>query len=331
MMKNFFQTLNKYQTYRPLLSPNTKPKIKLTDSYSLSNNRQNYLRYSGNEINDLCIQEVKRAKYQGFFDPGSYSNKNIFIDNSILINYCQTTPTKNNKSFKSENSSNKKLLIENEGKNIFVLETETKNPLITSKRRIKRKTVKSPDSYYNGKFDYLYNLYNNSQSIRTSFNTGGIVDLNKKTPKKIYSLKQSNKTYFHKYNELAKGNNRVNMFNDVNQNMGFNDIYKNETFGKNEFYDNEENKNTKKVMELMDGYLFKLIQLFVKRIKIFFRKRIIRLFFKETKEYIKIKEKLLNKNNRIFLTTCNSRGKNRKKELNDNSNILLKKIFIFEL
>ena len=341
-MRNLFQTFSKNKNNIDItfFSPNKQSRLTNYNLLKTCSNAQKNFRYSENGINDYYIQELKKAKYQGFFDPESYANKNIFIDNSILINESQISPNKKDHLFKSQDITNKKLLIENEGKNLLIFESESKYPLITYKRRINKRSIKSPYDYFiENKFGCSDN-----QSIQTNFNNVDFVDLNKKS-QNTYFLKNNNKNNFQKYNQLTSVNNS-NVFSDINTNIDFNDFNKFETFGKSINLCRSENEFQVNVFKLMDGYRSKLLQLFIERMKIFLKKNILRKFYKTIKEYIKRKEKniiknkiykftdneIFNKDNNISFSINNSQEINRNKDFKkyvNNLNIISKNEFIY--
>ena len=286
-MKNLFQTFKKINVNRnrAFFSPNRQSKLMNPNLFKTCSPVQKNLRNSEKEINNFYIQEINKAKYQGFFDPGSDTNKNIYIDNSILINNSQISPSKKNNLFKSPDISNRKLLIENEGKNLLISKSESKYPLITYKRRINERSIKNINScYIENKLDC-----SNIQSVKTNLFNRNIVELNKGT-QNIYFFKDQNKKI------LQNIGNNSNLFSNINN--GFNDFNKYEKFGKNvNFGDSgKENQVNKNVDKLIDDYLSKLLQLFIEHIKIFLKKIILKEFYKIFQNYIEKKDKNMSKN-----------------------------------
>ena len=136
-MENAYKSFKNNNNNTIYFSPSQQ--LKLTDSDKMLKTCScchKNLRYSENTFSDFYNKEFKKAKYQGFFDPGSYGNKSIFIENSISNNGSQKNLTKKNQLFKSVDLLNKKLLVENEGKNLLIIESESQYPLISYKRRI---------------------------------------------------------------------------------------------------------------------------------------------------------------------------------------------------
>ena len=327
---------------------NLKKQTKLSDFNSIKtfSHTQNCLKYSKNET----IAFDKKAKNKRYFDLSNYSNNNIFIDNNIsindsniIINDNKPYPTKKSNIYKSSAIVNKKLLIENEKKNLLILENQNKYPIIIYRHNINRRPIKSSyDSYSDDKFDCSVNQYNKS-----TFNKRNIIDFNKE-PKDNYFLQNQIKNCFLKCNEFLTTDNNSNVYNGINSNIDINDYNKDKTFGKKDnLYNSEkEHQVNKIVFKLMDGYLNKLLQLFIERMKTFLKKNILQEFFKIINEYIEIKEEniskhrknkftdkeIFNKNSHISFSIYNSHEINKGKDFTNytnNPNIIFKKKFIF--
>ena len=324
-----------------------QPKLKDFNLLKKWSRTQKCLRYNENENNAFC-KKFKKAKYKEYLDLESYSNNNIFIDNNIsinnsniVINDSQINPTKNDHLFKSGEIFNKKFLIENENKNSLKFENHNKYPLIAYKNEINKRNIKNPYDYYiNDKYDY--SIYHSIKST----NSNRDIDMNK-DPQNIYFLKNHIKNCFLKYNEFLDADNNSNVFSEKNINIDFNNYNKYETFRKNANLCNSEKEYhvNKIVFKLMDGYLNKILQLFIEHMKTFLKKNIVQVFYKAIKEYIEIKEKntsknrkrkftdkeIFDKNIHISFTIYNSHEINKAKDFNkcsNISNIIFKKKFI---
>ena len=332
-MRSLFQTFKKINVKKTFFSPNKEPTLKYSNLLKTFSPPQNNLRYSEKGISNFYIQELKKAKYQGFFDPGSYAKKNIFIDNSILINDSQISQTKKDYLFKSPELSYKKLLIENGDKNLLISESESKYPLITYKRRINERPIKSPYDYYiENKFDCSEN-----KSIKNIINNKSMIELGKDS-QNIHLLKNNNNTNFRKIC------NNSSIFSDKNKNIDFNDCNKYVAFGNSvNLYDNEKefpvDNNSSK---LIDNYLNKLLKLFIEHMNIYLKKITLKEFYKIIQKHIENKEKNISKNKKhkytnkeihnqsvsnISLSICNSYKKNKSndfKKYTNNSNIISK-------
>ena len=327
MMKNLFQTFSKGNIGKKFLTPQKKSRLIL-----------NNLSINENGIKDFYIQELKKAKYQGFFGPENYVNKNDYAENNLLNNNCQND-TKNKKhTYKSADIQKKISLTENEGKTLFIIESESKYPLITYRRRINKRNI-------NNLYDYFDHKLENSErnSVKTNFSNRGVVDL--KMYQKILSLKDRNVINFQKNNKILNSEINSNILNDINTSIDFNDNFL--TFGKSiDSSSPEKEYRVNNDIKLINGYKIKLFQLFIERMKNFLKKNILLQFYKTLKEYIRIKEKnilndkknkfkekeIVNNNTNICFTIYNFHEKSKTKDFNkniDNSNILFKKRLIF--
>jgi len=115
-------------------------------------NRKSYLNYNPNAstisrqkldsmiystgIDDYMLNEIKKAKYQGCFDPGSIGNKNMFND-SYNYKISTTETTSNTNDVKKPHDKVKKLTRyatstslhrHDEGKNLLIAKSETHYP-----------------------------------------------------------------------------------------------------------------------------------------------------------------------------------------------------------
>ena len=125
----------------------------------------------GTGVDDYVFNEIKKAKYQGCFDPGSLGNKNIFNDNQNFRNiYSQSNqsnnkPNLNNiknqkKNFKKySNYTTEKIHKHDEGKNLLIEKTEIQYPIKFNKYNYKL-IISNRNNYNrnnNNTIDYAYN------------------------------------------------------------------------------------------------------------------------------------------------------------------------------
>ena len=101
-------------------------------------------------IDNYFVNEIKKAKYQGAFDPTRPGNKNIFLDSN-----------KSNKN--SENNIQKKVRKKNiyynrlgDGKNLLIIKSETQYPINYTSKAINKDLNYSQDQ---GKNIYNFNNY----------------------------------------------------------------------------------------------------------------------------------------------------------------------------
>ena len=90
----------------------------------------------GTGVDDYMLNEIKKAKYQGCFDPGSIGNKNMFNDSyNFKINTTETTSKAND--LKQNFGKNKKIIryttssnlhSNDEGRNLLIAKSETQYP-----------------------------------------------------------------------------------------------------------------------------------------------------------------------------------------------------------
>ena len=90
----------------------------------------------GTGVDDYMFNEIKKAKYQGCFDPGSIGNKNMFNDSyNYKINTTETTSKTHNlkKTFDKTKkltryTTSTNLHSHDEGKNLLIAKSETQYP-----------------------------------------------------------------------------------------------------------------------------------------------------------------------------------------------------------
>ena len=125
-------------------------------------------------MDNYVFNEIKKAKYQGAFDPGSLGNKNIFVDSNKI--------NKNYSGYGNQQKLRKSITQYNrygEGKNLLIIKSETKYPLNFGNNSI------SSDVNYNHKQDK--NIYNfNNYYIETRNNNY----------RNIYARSNDNKKYY---------------------------------------------------------------------------------------------------------------------------------------
>lgn len=105
-------------------------------NYSTISRKKNSQIIYGTGVDDYVFNEIKKAKYQGCFDPGSLGNKNIFNDNNNI----KITNTENNINKKINSRNGPKIFDKNkkysnhihkhdEGKNLLIAKSEIQYPL----------------------------------------------------------------------------------------------------------------------------------------------------------------------------------------------------------
>ena len=101
-------------------------------------------------IDNYFVNEIKKAKYQGAFDPTRPGNKNIFLDSNKSNKY-------------SENNIQKKVRKKNiyynrlgDGKNLLIIKSETQYPINYTSKAINKDLNYSQDQ---GKNIYNFNNY----------------------------------------------------------------------------------------------------------------------------------------------------------------------------
>ena len=124
-------------------------------------------------VDNYVFNEIKKAKYQGAFDPGSLGNKNIFLDSN-----------KTNKNSGYNQQKMKKKANYNrvgEGKNLLILKSETQypinygyNPLTQDMNNEQRqgKNIYNFNNYYiETKNNNYRNIYARSNENKRNFNS----------------------------------------------------------------------------------------------------------------------------------------------------------------
>ena len=142
----------------------------------------------GTGVDDYMFNEIKKAKYQGCFDPGSVGNKNMFNDSyNYKINTTVTTSKtsdlkktldKTKKLSRYTTSSN--LHSYDEGKNLLIAKSETKYPYEFDRRHC----------VLSKKYNFRKNLNNLDYCFSSS-----LLNSTKKNRRKVDSIKNKNLSY----------------------------------------------------------------------------------------------------------------------------------------
>ena len=101
-------------------------------------------------IDNYFVNEIKKAKYQGVFDPGSLGNKNIFLDSNKSNN--KNSGINVQKKVRKNNVYYNKL---GEGKNLLIIKSETQYPI-----NYGSKTINADINYNQGLGKNIYNFNN---------------------------------------------------------------------------------------------------------------------------------------------------------------------------
>ena len=130
-------------------------------------------------VDDYVFNEIKKAKYQGCFDPGSLGNKNMFNDSyNNKITSIEITSNSNNtkktldKNKKNRQKTNPNLHRTEDGRNLLIAKTETQYPYKFDKRHY---TLNKKMKFQRKKnlFEYDQSSSNISPNVkdRSLFNT----------------------------------------------------------------------------------------------------------------------------------------------------------------
>ena len=134
----------------------------------------------GTGVDDYVFNEIKKAKYQGCFDPGSLGNKNIFMDSHRItktdsnLKIHKKNAFERNKQYSNYTSS--RIHKHDEGKNLLIAKSEIQYPLKFDKRLyVLNKNIKTNE---NNNLNYclykstpltLERNYPKSKNIRQKF------------------------------------------------------------------------------------------------------------------------------------------------------------------
>ena len=119
--------MNKYLTFEYIPSESKINKSSIlgyNPNTSKSSRTQIFQVVKDSDVDDYVFNEIKKAKYQGFFDPGSLGNKNIFVDK---INRLDNLKFRKKKFIK--NNTNFHLHKYDEGKHLLISKSEVQYPL----------------------------------------------------------------------------------------------------------------------------------------------------------------------------------------------------------
>ena len=134
----------------------------------------------GTGVDDYVFNEIKKAKYQGCFDPGSVGNKNIFMDSHRKINtdsslkFHKRNAFERNRQFSNYTSPH--IHKHDEGKNLIIAKSEIQYPLEFNRslyvlnKNIKKKENNNLNYYlYKSTPLTLERNYPRSKGIRQKF------------------------------------------------------------------------------------------------------------------------------------------------------------------
>ena len=189
---------------------------------TVSHSRKSPIVYNSG-VDDYVFNEIKKAKYQGCFDPGSLGNKNIFNDNhNHRINTEESSKTALKKTFdknkKFSNYANKHTLRHDEGKNLLIEKSEIQYPLKFDKYSyMLYNTINNcQHSRYNKSIDYNYN--SSPITIKRNY----LKNKNNKSKTDIYNYYTPANEDRKKKKEMDKYQNRVlikkSLMNNYNEN-----------------------------------------------------------------------------------------------------------------
>ena len=190
----------------------------------------------GYGVDDYVSNEIKKAKYQGCFDPGSLGNKNIFNDSHYNINNNRIIFNEENKKSNLIPKNQKKLLDKNkkyqnnpipnvhkyeEGKNLLIAKTEIHYPLTfdrynyvltDSNRRKNNKSIDLNSGPPTIKRKFIKNKNNSNQMINYTYFTpiyDGRKIANDEDFYKYHNRALAMSTLMNNYNESSKIMNKT--------------------------------------------------------------------------------------------------------------------------
>ena len=167
----------------------------------------------GIEVDDYVLNEIKKAKYQGRFDPGSLGNKNIFTDSRNNIDDSNIQKKK-----LAKNNTTSHLHPFEEGKNLLIAKSEVQYPLKFGKNNRVLNNVSNNINYnrrINKSFDYYQQIStpirvkrnikfnNNTKIINKEFRYNSPID-NISEIDKIYNNNLAKKTMINYYNDNSQ-------------------------------------------------------------------------------------------------------------------------------
>ena len=158
-------------------------------------------------VDNYVINEIKKAKYQGAFDPGSLGNKNIFLDGSRSNN--------KNSGYNNQQKAKKNKIHYNrigDGKNLLIIKSETQYPI-----NYGNNTVNYDSNYIQGKGRNIYN-FNNYYIESRNNNYRNIYARSNDNKRNYFSPKNKEKNS----NYLIKNNYQTNTINIDKLNKDYN-------------------------------------------------------------------------------------------------------------
>jgi len=185
-------------------------------------------------VDNYVFNEIKKAKYQGVFDPGSLGNKNIFMDSNKTNN---KNSGYNEKKLRKNKAHYNKI---GEGKNLLILKSETKYPLNYVSHTLRTDMNNYPKqgkNIYNFNNYYIETRNNNYRNIysRSNDNKRNFLSPDNNGKRETYLLQNDN--YLAKTINIEKLNKDYNKrFNEPkrtlygkysNNTISFNNLAKN--------------------------------------------------------------------------------------------------------
>ena len=150
MSEHNYNLNNSYDYYQSLNEPNSNEKRRYDiNTMTIPKRTKSPIVYDAG-IDNYFVNEIKKAKYQGVFDPGSLGNKNIFLDSNKSNN--------KNPGINVQKKARKNNIYYNrlgEGKNLLIIKNETLYPI-----NYGTKTINADVSYNQGLGKNIYNFNN---------------------------------------------------------------------------------------------------------------------------------------------------------------------------
>ena len=205
--------------------------IKVNRATNYKNNNLNYSTIArikknqiiyGTGVDDYVFNEIKKAKYQGCFDPGSLGNKNIFNDNNNIKSDRDNNAKLNNsnnpkKTFNKYKKYSSRIHKNDEGKNLLIAKSEIHYPL---------------------KFDKYHYLLSNQSQINKNDSLEYLINSSPITIKRNYHDKKRNKT------NILTNNNYYTPIYDNKNDIEDDERYQNKTLAVSTLMNNY-NENSK--------------------------------------------------------------------------------------
>ena len=179
----------------------------------------------GRGVDDYLTNEIKKAKYQGCFDPGSLGNKNIFND-SRNFNTEKNINNKTNLNNKNKvldrnrysNYSSSHIHKNDEGKNLLIAKSVVQYPLkfyksyyaLSNKNINKRRKNKTTEHYYYSSPSTIKNSYHKKK------NTKNLIFNNLSINTPLYNKDRNTRKEIDRYQNKTMAINQL--MNSYNQN-----------------------------------------------------------------------------------------------------------------